>query len=89
MKPVSLKSVVNEMDVLGEEWTAYINKKTGELVGAHMIGAEVTELIQGYVVGRQLETTEEDLAHTVFPHPTLSEMMHESVLDADGRAIHF
>ena len=65
------------------------DKTTGELVGAHMIGAEVTELIQGYVVGRQLETTEEDLAHTVFPHPTLSEMMHESVLDADGRAIHF
>ena len=63
--------------------------KTGELLGAHMIGAEVTELIQGYVIGRQLETTEEDLAHTVFPHPTLSEMMHESVLDADGRAIHF
>ncbi|MEM7489133.1 MAG: dihydrolipoyl dehydrogenase [Pseudomonadota bacterium] len=65
------------------------SKETGELLGAHMIGAEVTELIQGYVVGRQLETTEEDLAHTVFPHPTLSEMMHESVLDADGRAIHF
>ena len=63
--------------------------KTGELLGAHMIGAEVTELIQGYVVGRQLETTEEDLIHTVFPHPTLSEMMHESVLDAYGRAIHF
>ncbi|UWQ23047.1 dihydrolipoyl dehydrogenase [Jannaschia sp. W003] len=65
------------------------SKETGELLGAHMVGAEVTELIQGYVVGRQLETTEEDLAHTVFPHPTLSEMMHESVLDADGRAIHF
>ncbi|MGV6839156.1 MAG: dihydrolipoyl dehydrogenase [Planktomarina sp.] len=63
--------------------------KTGELLGAHMVGAEVTELIQGYVVGRQLETTEEDLMHTVFPHPTLSEMMHESVLDAYGRAIHF
>ena len=63
--------------------------KTGELLGAHMIGAEVTELIQGYVVGRQLETTEEDLMNTVFPHPTLSEMMHESVLDADGKAIHF
>jgi dihydrolipoamide dehydrogenase len=62
---------------------------TGELLGAHMIGAEVTELIQGYVVGRQLETTEEDLMHTVFPHPTLSEMMHEAVLDAYGRAIHF
>ncbi|RME13803.1 MAG: dihydrolipoyl dehydrogenase, partial [Alphaproteobacteria bacterium] len=58
--------------------------KTGELLGAHMVGAEVTELIQGYVIGRQLETTEEDLMHTVFPHPTLSEMMHESVLDAWG-----
>ena len=62
--------------------------KTGELLGAHMIGAEVTELIQGYVIGRQLETTEEDLMQTVFPHPTLSEMMHESVLDAWDRAIH-
>lgn len=62
--------------------------KTGELLGAHMVGAEVTELIQGYVVGRKLETTEEDLMETVFPHPTLSEMMHESVLDAYGRAIH-
>ncbi len=62
--------------------------KTGELLGAHMIGAEVTELIQGYVIGRTLETTEEDLMHTVFPHPTLSEMMHESVLDAYGRVIH-
>ena len=61
---------------------------TGELLGAHMVGAEVTELIQGYVVGRQLETTEEDLMAAVFPHPTLSEMMHESVLDAYGRAIH-
>ena len=63
--------------------------KTGELLGAHMIGAEVTEMIQGYVIGRTLETTEEDLMHTVFPHPTLSEMMHESVLDAYGRALHF
>jgi len=62
--------------------------KTGELLGAHMIGAEVTELIQGYVVGRTLETTEEDLMNTVFPHPTLSEMMHESVLDAYDRVIH-
>ncbi|WP_170514823.1 dihydrolipoyl dehydrogenase [Ruegeria atlantica] len=62
--------------------------KTGELLGAHMIGAEVTELIQGYIVGRQLETTEEDLMNTVFPHPTLSEMMHESVLDAYGKVIH-
>jgi dihydrolipoamide dehydrogenase len=63
--------------------------KTGELLGAHMIGAEVTELIQGYVIGRTLETTEQDLMNTVFPHPTLSEMMHEAVLDAYGRAIHF
>ncbi len=63
--------------------------RTGELLGAHMVGAEVTELIQGYIIGRQLETTEEELMHTVFPHPTLSEMMHESVLDAWGRAIHF
>ena len=62
---------------------------TGEMLGAHMIGAEVTELIQGYLVGRQLETTEEDLMHTVFPHPTLSETMHEAVLDAYGRVIHF
>jgi dihydrolipoamide dehydrogenase len=62
--------------------------KTGQLIGAHMVGAEVTELIQGLVIAMQLETTEEDLMHTVFPHPTLSEMMHESVLDAFGRAIH-
>ena len=62
--------------------------KTGELLGAHMIGAEVTELIQGYVVGRTLETTEAELMETVFPHPTLSEMMHEAVLDAYGRALH-
>lgn len=65
------------------------DEKTGELLGAHMIGAEVTELIQGYAVAMELETTETDLMHTVFPHPTLSEMMHESVLDAYGRAIHF
>jgi len=62
--------------------------KTGELLGAHMIGAEVTELIQGYVIGQKLETTEADLMETVFPHPTLSEMMHESVLDAYDRVIH-
>lgn len=62
--------------------------KTGELLGAHMIGAEVTELIQGFVIGRTLETTEEELIETVFAHPTLSEMMHESVLDAYGRMIH-
>ncbi len=65
------------------------DEKTGELLGAHMIGAEVTEMIQGYVVGKTLETTEAELMHTIFPHPTLSEMMHESVLDAYGKAIHF
>ena len=64
------------------------DNKTGELLGAHMIGAEVTEMIQGYTVARTLETTEAELLSTVFPHPTLSEMMHESVLDAYGRAIH-
>lgn len=64
------------------------DKKTGQLLGAHMVGAEVTELIQGYVIAMQLESTEEDLMHTVFPHPTLSETMHESVLDAYGRVIH-
>jgi len=63
--------------------------KTGELLGAHMIGAEVTELIQGYSIARTLETTEAELMQSVFPHPTLSEMMHESVLDAYGRALHF
>jgi len=63
--------------------------KTGELLGAHMIGAEVTEMIQGYAIGRTLETTEAELMHTVFPHPTVSEAMHEAVLDAYGRAIHF
>ncbi len=62
--------------------------KTGELLGAHMIGAEVTELIQGYTIGKTLETTEAELIETVFPHPTLSEMMHESVLAAYGRALH-
>ena len=63
--------------------------KTGEMLGAHMIGAEVTELIQGYMVAKTLETTEAELIEAVFPHPTLSEMMHESVLDAYGRAVHF
>ena len=62
--------------------------KTGQLIGAHMVGAEVTELIQGFVVAMNLETTEEDLIQSIFPHPTLSEMMHESVLDAYGRVIH-
>lgn len=65
------------------------DEATGELLGAHMVGAEVTELIQGYVIARQLETTEAELMHTVFPHPTISESMHESVLSAYGRAIHF
>ncbi|MBX3515153.1 MAG: dihydrolipoyl dehydrogenase [Xanthobacteraceae bacterium] len=64
------------------------DKKTGELLGAHMIGAEVTELIQGFVIAMNCETTEEELIHAVFPHPTLSEMMHESVMDAYGRVIH-
>ncbi|HAJ90491.1 MAG TPA: dihydrolipoyl dehydrogenase, partial [Rhodospirillaceae bacterium] len=63
--------------------------KTGALLGAHMIGAEVTEMIQGFAIGKTLETTEAELMHTVFPHPTLSEMMHESVLSAYGKAIHF
>jgi len=63
--------------------------RTGALLGAHMIGAEVTELIQGYTIAKTLETTEAELIETIFPHPTLSEMMHESVLDAYGRAIHF
>jgi dihydrolipoamide dehydrogenase len=63
--------------------------KTGELLGAHMIGAEVTELIQGFVIGKTLEATEAEFMHTIFPHPTLSEMMHESVLSAYGKAVHF
>ena len=63
--------------------------ETGELLGAHMIGAEVTELIQGLTIAKTLETTEQELMETIFPHPTLSEMIHESVLDAYGQAIHF
>ncbi len=63
--------------------------ESGALLGAHMIGAEVTELIQGFCVAKTLESTEADLMHTIFPHPTLSETMHESVLDAYGRALHF
>ncbi|MGB6389016.1 MAG: FAD-dependent oxidoreductase, partial [Methyloceanibacter sp.] len=62
--------------------------ETGELIGAHLIGAEVTELIQGFAIAKRLETTEAELISTIFPHPTLSEMMHESVLDAYGRALH-
>jgi dihydrolipoamide dehydrogenase len=63
--------------------------KTGELLGAHMVGAEVTELIQGYTIAKTLESTEQELMQTIFPHPTLSEMMHEAVLDAYGRTLHF
>jgi dihydrolipoamide dehydrogenase len=63
--------------------------KTGELLGAHLCGAEVTELIQGYTIAKTLETTESELIGTIFPHPTLSEAMHEAVLDAYGRALHF
>jgi dihydrolipoamide dehydrogenase len=63
--------------------------KTGELLGAHMVGAEVTELIQGYAIAKTLETTEAELIRTIFPHPTISETMHEAVLDAYGRALHF
>lgn len=76
---------------LGEEEgliKTIFDAKTGELLGAHMIGAEVTELINGYLVGKTMEATEEDFMHTIFPHPTLSEMMHEAVLDAFGRALH-
>jgi dihydrolipoyl dehydrogenase len=62
--------------------------KTGQLLGAHLVGAEVTELIQGFVIAMNLETTEEELIHSIFPHPTLSETMHESVMDAYGRVIH-
>ena len=64
------------------------DETTGELLGAHMIGTEVTELIQGYTVARTLESTEAELTGTIFPHPTLSEAMHESVLDAYGRVLH-
>ena len=63
------------------------DEATGELLGAHMVGAEVTELIQGYVVAMNLETTEEELMHTIFPHPTISETMKEAVLDAYGRVL--
>jgi dihydrolipoamide dehydrogenase len=63
------------------------DKKTGQLLGAHLVGPEVTELIQGFVVAMNLETTEEELFHTIFPHPTLSETMKESALDAFGRAL--
>ena len=64
------------------------DEQTGELLGAHMFGAEVTEMIQGFVIAKQAELTEEDLMQTIFPHPTMSEMMHEAVLDAYGKVIH-
>ncbi|MBQ4874750.1 MAG: dihydrolipoyl dehydrogenase [Rickettsiaceae bacterium H1] len=80
------KSVVMEENV-GLVKTIF-DKKTGELLGAHMAGAEVTEMIQGYTIGKTLEATDRDFRHTIFPHPTLSEMMHESVLDADDESIH-
>ena len=77
---------------LGEEDSGMVktvfNSETGELLGAHMVGAEVTEMIQGYVIGKTMEATEEDFMHTIFAHPTLSEMMHEAVLDAYGQVIH-
>ncbi|MBV9248469.1 MAG: dihydrolipoyl dehydrogenase, partial [Acetobacteraceae bacterium] len=63
--------------------------QTGELLGAHMVGAEVTEMIQGFTIARTLESTEAELMHTVFPHPTISETMHEAVLSGYGRAVHF
>jgi dihydrolipoamide dehydrogenase len=65
------------------------DEDTGELIGAHMVGPEVTELIQGFSIAKKLETTEHELMHTIFPHPTLSEGMHESVLDAYNQAIHY
>ena len=83
---------VSEVIAMGEPEgmvKTVFDAKTGELLGAHMIGAEVTEMIQGYAIARTLETTEVELMHTVFPHPTISETMHESVLGAWGRAIHF
>ena len=92
---VGVKGVVM---VPGKEgWTAeeiervktVFDAETGMLLGAHMVGAEVTELIQGYVTAKTLKTTEADLIRTIFPHPTISETMHEAVLDAYGRAIHF
>ncbi|PPR77408.1 MAG: Dihydrolipoyl dehydrogenase [Alphaproteobacteria bacterium MarineAlpha2_Bin1] len=76
---------------LGEEEgfiKTIFDSSTGELIGAHMIGTDVTELIQGYSIAKNIEATEEDLLHTIFPHPTLSEMMHESVLDAFGKTLH-
>ena len=80
------KSVVLEENI-GLIKTVF-DKKTGELLGAHMIGHEVTEMIQGYIIGKTMEATDQDFRRTIFPHPTLSEMMHESVLDADDEALH-
>mgnify|MGYP001280537313 CR=1 FL=1 len=71
-----------------DSWKTIFDKDTGELLGAHMIGAEVTELIHGFAIAKNLETTETELMQTIFPHPTLSEMIHESVLDAYDQVIH-
>ena len=79
-------AVANLSIATTESWK---DKETGELIGAHMVGPEVTELIQGFSIAKKLETTEYELMHTVFPHPTLSESMHESVLDAYNQAIHY
>ena len=76
---------------LGEEEglvKTVFDSESGELLGAHLIGSEVTELIQGFAIAKSLESTELELMETIFPHPTLSEMMHESVLDAHNRAVH-
>ena len=79
---------INGASVATENHMDIFNPATGELLGAHRVGAEVTELIQGFGIAKTLEAVEADLMHTIFPHPTLSEMMHESVLDAYGRVIH-
>jgi dihydrolipoamide dehydrogenase len=78
-------SAIGERDGMAK---VVFDAKTGELLGAHLIGAEVTELIQGYTIGKTLETTEAELMETIFPHPTVSEVMHEAVLDAYGRVMH-
>ena len=86
------KPEANGKSVVLEESTGLVktifDKKTGELLGAHMLGHEVTEMIQGYIIGKTVEATDQDFRNTIFPHPTLSEMMHEAVLDADDEALH-
>ena len=73
----------------GIKYGTNFDKKTGELLGAHMVGAEVTELLSTYIVGKGLETTPEDFTSNIFPHPTMSEMLHESVLSSQNIAIHY